>query len=246
MWKSLSRLTCLSGKKTAAPFRMALTASLCKAFSTNVSPSGPSTTETQILFYHNNIILHRLSQILSNKSWQAAAVQGISMRKLIICHSYCGRGECRVPRQPWQTQTQALHRWTWKDKPLLWLPRLALCFLPGPGAPVGWAAWGNSSASIGAAELCSSSPPLPHWDKDICFITGETFICRDVSHLLTNEPDHDDNYCCTNDCSVWIQNRQWECFYSHLPEFTVEVPEDVQAKTTEVQKILLLEVRGIL
>lgn len=49
MWNSLSRLTLLSGKNTTAPLRMALTASLCKAFSTNVSPSGPSTTETQRL-----------------------------------------------------------------------------------------------------------------------------------------------------------------------------------------------------
>lgn len=35
-------------------------------------------------------------------------------------------------------------------------------------------------------------------------------------------------------------------YYSHLPEFTVEVPEDAEAETTEVQKILLLEVRGVL
>lgn len=59
MWKSLSRLTCLSGKKTAAPLRTALTASLCKAFSTNVSPSEPSTTETQrqfiVIVYFNAI-----------------------------------------------------------------------------------------------------------------------------------------------------------------------------------------------
>lgn len=34
--------------------------------------------------------------------------------------------------------------------------------------------------------------------------------------------------------------------YSHLPEFTVKAPEEFEAETTEVQKILLLEVRGIL
>lgn len=51
-----------------------------------------------------------------------------------------------------------------------------------------------------------------------------------MSHLLTNGPEH----------------ATTTCYYSHLPEFTVEAPEDVQAETSEVQKILLLEMRGIL
>lgn len=105
--------------------------------------------------------------------------------------SYCGRGECRVPTQPEQSQREAPHCWTWTVKPLLRPPRLSLCSPLRPGAPVGWAAWGSSSASAGAAELCSSAPPLAHWDENICSvtITGATLICPDMPHLLTNEPD---------------------------------------------------------
>lgn len=79
MWKSLSRLTCLSGKKTAAPLRMALTASLCKAFSTNVSPSGPSTTGTQP---PQILALQRFSEVFTNQPWQVTTVQGIFTEKV--------------------------------------------------------------------------------------------------------------------------------------------------------------------
>lgn len=47
--------------------------------------------------------------------------------------------------------------------------------------------------------------------------------------------------------SEWIHKKQqWQCYYSQLPEFTIEGPEEFQTETTEVQKVLLLEVRGIL
>lgn len=84
MWKSLSRLTCLSGKKMAAPLRMAFTASLCKAFSTNVSPSGPSTTKAQTWEM----------LCLRNQSWE------LLLSDELLTGSYCGRGECRLPSQP--------------------------------------------------------------------------------------------------------------------------------------------------
>lgn len=57
---------------------MALSASLCKAFSTNVSPSGPSTTETQTL---QRMLLHSFLHILRNQPWQA---KESLQRKLII------------------------------------------------------------------------------------------------------------------------------------------------------------------
>lgn len=47
--------------------------------------------------------------------------------------------------------------------------------------------------------------------------------------------------------SEWIHKKQQrQCYYLQLPEFTIEGPEEFQTETTEVQKILLLEVRGIL
>lgn len=65
MWKSLSLLMCLSGKKTAAPLRMAFSASLCNALFINVSPSGPSTTKianiSQILLPHLFILQQNIT-----------------------------------------------------------------------------------------------------------------------------------------------------------------------------------------
>ena len=56
------------------------------------------------------------------------------------------------------------------------------------------------------------------------------------------------NYCYT-DCGERVDTKkkqQCQCNYSHLPEFIVEGPEEVQVETTEVQQIFLLEVGGIL
>lgn len=42
------------------------------------------------------------------------------------------------------------------------------------------------------------------------------------------------------------KKQQWQCKYSQLPEFIVELPEKVHAEAIEVQKMLLLAVRGVL
>lgn len=65
-------------------------------------------------------------------------------------------------------------------------------------------------------------------------ITGENLICLDFSYRLLGLI-----IAVMNVCTHSIYN-------SHLPEFTVEVPEEAEAETIEVQKILLLEMRGIL
>ena len=148
--------------------------------------------------------------------------------------SYLGRGECRVPTQPEHCHSVALHWWTWMDQLLLRrLPHLALCSPLGPGTPLGWVAWENSSASTAAAGLCSSTPPHPHWDKDMSFSISETSICLDVCGWVLGLINPKEN----------LETQQQ---HSHLPEFTVEVPEAVEAEPTEVQEILLLEVRGVL
>lgn len=73
-------------------------------------------------------------------------------------------------------------------------------------------------------------------------------ILRILPNRLQGLAMLNDRKCCSNSNSKCETQRRAvrKPHHSHLPEFTVEVPEEVQAETTELQKILLLGVRGIL
>lgn len=203
MWKSLSRLTCLSGKKTAAPFRMALTASLCRAFSTNVSPSGPPTTETQTW---QILLLQRFSHIHRNRLWSAATVQGLSTEKVNhltkFKHSTKSFRSAKL-YESWQVLTLAEVSVEFPDSPnrvgqrlriagrgwtscccgfLLWPSALPLALGPQ---------WVGQHGETVLHQLEQQNSALQHL---LSLTKKKTHtplqVCLYMSHLLTDEPDH--------------------------------------------------------